>query len=234
MISLNAVGVGFRRASEPHVLFTVTATVHTGSICVILGANGAGKSTLIKSILGFQPVVSGSILVDGLPPIAYRRRLPIGYLPEDGELPRSLTTCEFLRRVAFASGLRANAASCAVADAANTAGLDFSQSSLISTLSKGMKQRVRFAAALVPLPRVLLLDEPETGLDPMQRNVFRSTIRRLACDGMSILVSSHDFEGACTYAQQALVIRGTRCEVIDAVADLSATTLLALIADPVP
>ncbi len=180
MISLHDLTIGFRHGNEVRALFTVSATMSAGRITAILWANGAGKSTCLKTILGFSPPLSGTVLVDGNTPAAYRRHSPIGYLPEGGSLPLSLTVDGFLQRVAFAAGLRGDAGAHAVAVATQLAAIDFPTSRLIGALSKGMRQRVGLSASLCPLPKAVLLDEPESGLDPMQRTTLRQTMSRLA------------------------------------------------------
>ncbi|WP_434480424.1 ATP-binding cassette domain-containing protein [Gemmatimonas sp.] len=230
MIALHELAVGFRQASKARALFTVSASIAAGGITAILGANGAGKSTCLKTILGFASPLSGSVLIYGLTPHLYRTQATIGYLPESGSLPLGLTSDEFLRRVALAAGLHGEAAAHAITAATHIAAIDFSTTRKIGALSKGMRQRVGLAAALCPMPKVLLLDEPESGLDPMQRTALRQALTRLAGEGMVVLVSSHDFDAVCSYASQILLVRGTRCDVIDDVTSYTPAELVRLIA----
>lgn len=230
MIELRQLMVGYRQSSRARTLFTVSASIAAGGITAILGANGAGKSTCLKTILGFAAPLSGSVMIDGLTPYSYRTHAAIGYLPEGGSLPVGLTSDEFLWKVALAAGLHGEAAAQAIAKATHVAAIDFPTKRVIGALSKGMRQRVGLAAALCPMPQVLLLDEPESGLDPMQRTTLRQSLTRLAGEGMAVLVSSHDFDAVCSYASQILAVRGARCDVIDDVNSLSPAELVRLIA----
>ncbi len=215
MISLRDLKIGFKDRVHWRELFTVSASIAPGRLSAVLGVNGSGKSTFLRTILGFTPQLSGVVEVCGKFPITYRQEEPMGFLPEVGSLPRELPVRAFLQRVALAAGLHESAQAVAINKAAELAAIDFPITTIIGELSKGMRQRVGLAAALCPLPRVLLLDEPESGLDPIQRSALRQTLLRLTSEGMTVLVSSHDFDAVSTYAAQILLVRGSRCDVID-------------------
>jgi len=170
----------------------VTMTIGPG-ITGLLGPNGAGKSTLLSMMAGFLAPSAGTVALDGGPvwrnPEIYRR---IGLVPEAEAMYDMVTGAQFLLANARLHGL-------ADAGAAARAALELVDmvepaDRPISTYSKGMKQRIKMATALVHSPAVLLLDEPFNGMDPRQRLHLMDLLRRLAADGRTVLFSSHILE----------------------------------------
>jgi ABC-2 type transport system ATP-binding protein len=160
----------------------------------LIGANGAGKSTLIKILLGLLPPTSGraSVLGRDTAASAERIRTLTGYMPEHDCLPPDVTGTEFVTHLGRMSGLPATAAKERAAESLRHVGLHEERYRLIGTYSTGMKQRVKLAQALVGDPRLLLLDEPTTGLDPGGRSAMLDLIARIGGEfGISIVVSSH-------------------------------------------
>jgi ABC-2 type transport system ATP-binding protein len=160
----------------------------------LIGANGAGKSTLIKILLGLLPPTSGraSVLGRDTAASAERIRTLTGYMPEHDCLPPDVTGTEFVTHLGRMSGLPATAAKERAAESLRHVGLHEERYRLIGTYSTGMKQRVKLAQALVGDPRLLLLDEPTTGLDPGGRRAMLDLIARIGGEfGISIVVSSH-------------------------------------------
>jgi ABC-2 type transport system ATP-binding protein len=170
----------------------VTMTIEPG-VTGLLGPNGAGKSTLIHMMSGFLPPSSGSVVLDGKPiwknQEAYRQ---IGLVPEREAMYDFLTGWEFVLANAELHGLPApgEAAKRALA----TVEMEYAQDRQVSTYSKGMKQRVKMASALVHDPAVLLLDEPFNGMDPRQRMHLMELLRRFGSEGRTVLFSSHILE----------------------------------------
>lgn len=160
-----------------------------GELVALIGHNGAGKTTLMKLMLGLIRPTSGSIEVLGDNPAAgqFAARRQLGYLPENVSFDAALTgreTQTFYARlkrepVAKALGLL------------DAVGLGAAAGRRVGTYSKGMRQRLGLAQALIGRPRVLLLDEPTTGLDPELRQTFYEVIQRLAAEGATVLLSSH-------------------------------------------
>src|SRR5215470_12548045 len=174
-------------------LDALTVRVEPG-ITGLVGANGAGKSTLIKILLGLLQPTSGQAWVLGGDCLrdAERIRTLTGYMPEHDCLPPDVPATEFVTHLGRMSGLPPTAAKERAAESLRHVGLYEERYRQIGTYSTGMKQRVKLAQALVGDPRLLLLDEPTTGLDPGGRGAMLDLIARIGSEfGISIVVSSH-------------------------------------------
>ena len=160
-----------------------------GELVALIGHNGAGKTTLRKRMLGLIRPTSGSSEVLGDHPAAgeFPGRRQLGYLPENVSFDAALTARE---TQAFYARLKREPVATAL-DLLDTVGLGAASRRRVGTYSKGMRQRLGLAQALIGRPRVLLLDEPTTGLDPELRQTFYEVIQRLAADGATVLLSSH-------------------------------------------
>jgi ABC-2 type transport system ATP-binding protein len=170
----------------------VTMTISPG-VTGLLGPNGAGKSTLIHMMSGFLPPSAGSVVLDGKPVWrnreAYRQ---IGLVPEREAMYDFLTGWQFVLANAELHQLPDPVA--ATRRALATVEMEYAQERKVSTYSKGMKQRVKMASALVHDPAVLLLDEPFNGMDPRQRMHLMDLLRRFGAEGRTVLFSSHILE----------------------------------------
>ncbi|MEU2658325.1 ABC transporter ATP-binding protein [Streptomyces sp. NPDC007325] len=168
----------------------VTMSIGPG-VTGLLGPNGAGKSTLINMMGGFLDPSTGSVTLDGQPvwrnESVYRS---IGVVPEREAMYDFLTGREFVVANAELQGLGAAEAQRALA----TVEMEYAQDRKIATYSKGMRQRVKMASALVHEPSVLLLDEPFNGMDPRQRMQLMELLRRMGAEGRTVLFSSHILE----------------------------------------
>jgi Cu-processing system ATP-binding protein len=168
----------------------VDLTLAAGECIALVGHNGAGKSTLIKLMLGLIRPSDGRVSVLSEDPAggaAARARLDIGYLPENVALHPSLTGAETL---AFYARLKRQPVA-RNAELLERVGIADAARRRVSTYSKGMRQRLGLAQALLGAPKVLFLDEPTTGLDPVLRKGFYEIIRALRDSGATILLSSH-------------------------------------------
>jgi ABC-2 type transport system ATP-binding protein len=157
----------------------------------LLGPNGAGKSTLINMMAGFLAPSTGKVTLDGA--LIWRNEAvyrQIGIVPEREGMYDFLTGREFVVANAELHGLGDAAARKALA----TVEMEYAQDRKISTYSKGMRQRVKMASALVHEPSVLLLDEPFNGMDPRQRMQLMELLRRMGAEGRTVLFSSHILE----------------------------------------
>ncbi len=179
-----------RRYGRRDAVRDVDLTLRAGECVALVGHNGAGKSTLIKIMLGLVRPSAGSVQVLGEDPAASaaaRARRELGYLPENVALQPSMTGFETL---AFYARLKR------LPVAGNAAllervGILTAAHRRVGSYSKGMRQRLGLAQALLGRPRVLLLDEPTTGLDPALRQSFYEILRDLRRDGAMVLLSSH-------------------------------------------
>lgn len=168
----------------------VDLEVEPGELFGLIGHNGAGKSTLFKMMLGLIPATAGDIRIDGSPVTgsgfrAVRRK--IGYLPENVVLYDNLTGLETLEFFARLKG--APASECG--PALERVGLSNAARRRVREYSKGMRQRLGFAQALLGRPRILFLDEPTTGLDPEAIREFYVILRGLKADGVTMILTSH-------------------------------------------
>ncbi|MCM2391430.1 ABC transporter ATP-binding protein [Streptomyces albipurpureus] len=168
----------------------VSMTISPG-VTGLLGPNGAGKSTLINMMGGFLAPSTGSVTLDGQPiwrnESVYRQ---IGVVPEREAMYDFLTGREFVVANSELQGLGAREAQEALA----TVEMEYAQDRKIATYSKGMRQRVKMASALVHNPSVLLLDEPFNGMDPRQRMQLMDLLRHMGATGRTVLFSSHILE----------------------------------------
>jgi ABC-2 type transport system ATP-binding protein len=181
----------------------VSFTVQRGDILGFLGPNGAGKSTTMKMITGFLRPDAGTAKVDGVDvttdPVTVKRKL--GYLAESAPAYPEMTVEEFLRFIADVRGVGRNGEKeSRIEGAIEMTHLGPVRKQTIETLSKGFKQRVGFAQALLHNPPVLVLDEPTDGLDPNQKNEVRTLIKSMAQE-KAVILSTHileEVEAICT------------------------------------
>jgi ABC-type multidrug transport system ATPase subunit len=203
---------GYRGGRAPKVVTRASFSIPAGTVVALVGSNGSGKTTLLKTLLGLLPPLAGTVSVGGLRPDAYRSQEGIGFLPEGVLLPDAWTGRGLIALAALAGGQRALDS---VPQALEIAGVDFDFGLPLDQMSKGMRQRVALALALVPLPRLLLLDEPEAGLDPAQRVGQRERIRRFARAGACIIVASHDVSGLLSMADQLYLLNDQAMQRLD-------------------
>jgi ABC-2 type transport system ATP-binding protein len=201
----------------------VSFTVRRGDILGFLGPNGAGKSTTMKMITGFLRPDAGVATVDGIDvtesPVAVKRKL--GYLPENSPVYPEMTVEEFLGFIAEVRGFRGEARRAPVERAVGLTHLGPVRSQTLETLSKGYKQRVGFAQALLHDPPALVLDEPTDGLDPNQKNEVRTLIKNMATE-KAVILSTHILEEVEAICNRVIIISQGRVVVDETPAQLQA------------
>src|ERR1017187_6445986 len=174
----------------------ISFSARPGEVTGYLGPNGSGKSTTMKMITGLIEMTYGHILFQGMPIeenlISYKRRM--GYVPEEPYLYNHLSAVEYLTMVAQLRGLPAKQSSECIDGLLRLLSLYDDRHASISGYSKGMRQKVLIAAALMHNPDLILLDEPFSGLDVGTALVLRSLIQELAARGKVVLFSSHELD----------------------------------------
>ena len=187
----------------------MTFTVEAGEVFGIAGPNGAGKSTMIAMILGFLPPSSGRVTIDGAVPRVYVERHGMGYLSELIAINPRWRTREALVRFATLAGIPAVALDARVDELLALLGLEEHARKRTKELSKGTLQRVGLAQARLRDERVLMLDEPTHGLDPLWTQQFRELVPRLRRPDRAIVVASHNLDELQRLADRvAIVDRG--------------------------
>lgn len=182
-------------------------TVPDGQIYGLLGPNGAGKSTIMNILTGYLSATSGQVTVAGhpLPEEADAAKACVGYLPEQPPLYPEMTVQEYLTFAAELKGVKKAERKEQVCRAARRTGLEAVLPRLIRSLSKGYKQRVGIAQALLGSPRLIILDEPMVGLDPAQVIEIRKLIRELG-RAHTVILSSHILSEVQAVCQQILIL----------------------------
>lgn len=185
----------------------VSFTVEDGQIYGLLGPNGAGKSTIMNILTGYLSATSGQVTVAGhpLPEEADEAKACVGYLPEQPPLYPEITVGEYLNFVAELKKVPRAQRKEQVLRAARRTGLEKVLPRLIRSLSKGYKQRVGIAQALLGSPKIIILDEPTVGLDPAQVIEMRKLIRELG-KAHTVILSSHILSEVQAVCQQVLIL----------------------------
>ncbi|MGA8744098.1 MAG: ABC transporter ATP-binding protein [Terracidiphilus sp.] len=222
------VSLGLRKVSKQYSgIFAVeeaSFTACAGQVTGYLGANGSGKSTTMKMITGLIEMNSGDILFNGTPIrkdlIAWRKR--IGYVPEEPHLYTHLSGLEYLIMVSQLRCMPRRDASKTIDGLLHLLNLYSDRHVAISAYSKGMRQKVLLAAALLHNPDLILLDEPFSGLDVASSLVLRSLIEELAGRGKVILFSSHELETVEKICSHVVILHRGRIVADDSIENLRA------------
>lgn len=196
-----------RKYGEHRAVDDLSFTIENGYVYGFLGPNGAGKSTTMNMITGCLAATSGQVLIDSYDIFedAQEAKKRIGYLPEIPPLYQDMTVREFLNFVAKAKGVPKQALDEQLFSVVSLAGLEEVEERLIKNLSKGYKQRVGIAQALLANPEIIILDEPTVGLDPKQIIEVRDLIRELGKDH-TVILSSHILSEVRSVCDRILII----------------------------
>ncbi len=191
-------------------------TAKRGEILGFLGPNGAGKTTTMRIITGFLPATSGTVTVEGFDIFdqSYEVRKRIGYLPENPPLYNDMTVTSYLEFVGRIKGVARAELGLAAERVTKTCGLTDVTHRVLGNLSKGFRQRVGLAQALIHDPSVLVLDEPTIGLDPRQIIDIRSLIRDLAAE-RTVILSTHILPEVSQLCQKVVIINEGRVALED-------------------
>ena len=186
----------------------VSLQIEAGSVTALVGPNGAGKTTLLRCIAALETPVAGQVFLDGQdvhehPRAAHRQ---MGYLSDSFGLYGSLSVARCLRYAACAQGVETAEITSAIDWVAHRLGLHEKLTHVANTLSRGQRQRVAIAQAIIHRPRLLLLDEPASGLDPEARASLAHIFRDLQNEGMTLLVSSHILAELDEYSTHMLAL----------------------------
>lgn len=194
----------------------ISFQVRTGEILGFLGPNGAGKSTTMKILAGFMPANSGTARIAGHDVFTHslEARKNIGYLPENVPLYTDITVASYLDFMARLRGVSGKRRAARVAEVMEVCHIRDVANKLIGKLSKGYRQRVGLAQALVHDPKVLILDEPTVGLDPKQIIETRQTIKRLGGDH-TIILSTHILPEVSMTCNRVVIINDGKVAAID-------------------
>jgi ABC-2 type transport system ATP-binding protein len=208
MISFTSVTKRYGEHGAPAV-DDVSFSVNKGEFFALLGPNGAGKTTLVKMLLDFARPTHGAIAVDGVITSNPLSRAGVGYLPENVRVPPHLSGRRFLKRQAELSGMKPGEAADKINEVLDMVGMKGKDSAEAKTYSKGMLQRIGLAAALLTGAKLLVLDEPVSGLDPIGIRDVRRIMEAVKQKGVTILLNSHllsEVERTCDTA--AIIDKG--------------------------
>lgn len=219
MIELRGVS---KRFSVFTVVDDVSFAVRPGEVLGYLGPNGAGKTTTIRMLAGLLEPTRGDILFEGRDIrkdiFSYKKRL--GYVPEQSEIYPHLSACDYLTMVGRLRRLPERSLRDKIAGFMDIFGLRQDMDSPLSTYSKGMRQKVLIAAAMLHDPDILLLDEPLSGLDVTTGLVIRDLIKKLAAENKIIIYSSHVLEVTEQVCSRIIILHRGRVVANDSVANL--------------
>ncbi|HEY2924060.1 MAG TPA: ABC transporter ATP-binding protein [Candidatus Eisenbacteria bacterium] len=177
-------------------LASVSLEVSEGEILGLLGPNGAGKTTLIRCVVGRVVPNSGSIAIFGEPVGSAKARARIGYIPQEIALYPRLTAEENLAAFGRYAGLAGETLAAAIRSCLDWSGLTERSKEPVMKFSGGMKRRLNMAAGLLHRPRLILLDEPTTGVDPQSRQRIYAMVEQLRAEGVSVIYTTHYMEEA--------------------------------------
>jgi ABC-2 type transport system ATP-binding protein len=213
--------VGFWRKRPKQALRPLRLTIQEGEVFGFLGPNGAGKTTTLKLLMGLVSPTKGTARILGMPLDDPRMRAQIGFLPEQPYFYDYLTGRELLTYYAQLSDVPAKERPARVAAMLSRMGLEDSAGVQLRKYSKGMLQRVGLAQAILHDPKVVFLDEPMSGLDPMGRRDVRELIQHLRSEGKTVFFSTHILSDAEALCDRVAIIQQGELRGVGAVAELT-------------
>lgn len=199
---------------------SVSFEVRQGEYFALLGPNGAGKTTIVRMLLDFTAPTSGRVSIGGISSRDTAARAGVGYLAENHKIPPHLSGYSYLARCADYIGLSGAEAKAQIGKIIETVGMSGKERDLSRTYSKGMVQRIGLGACLLGRPKVLMLDEPTAGLDPIGIREIRMILENLRTEGMTILLNSHLLSEVEKVCDTAAIIKQGKLLVKDAISSI--------------
>ncbi|MDN5862052.1 MAG: ABC transporter ATP-binding protein [Salinisphaera sp.] len=224
-----------RRYDQVVAADDISFRIEQGEVVGLLGHNGAGKTTVMKMLTGALEPDSGEITVDGLDMRGHRRDIQqrIGYLPENCPVYPDMTVVEYLNYQAALHGIADSERGQAIRGAVGSTALGARALDTIATLSRGYRQRVGVAQAILHRPQFVILDEPTNGLDPSQIHDMRALIRGLA-EHATVLISTHILQEVRAVCDRVVILRSGAVALDARLDDIGATPRLLVTVDAGP
>ena len=213
------------------VLSSMTMSLNEGEVLGLFGHNGAGKTTMMKLILGVISPSKGIVTVMGMAPDskeAWHCRSKVGYLPENVSFYEQLTGLEVLTYFAKLKGFSQKHA----IDLLEQVGITYAMKRQVKTYSKGMRQRLGLAQAFIGEPKLLLLDEPTVGLDPIATGDFYKTVDQLKSNGSSVILCSHVLPGVEQHIDRAMILSSGKLLAMGTLSELRQQAALPVVIKP--
>ena len=237
IVSLNEAGKTY---GQLDALSAMTMSLNEGEVLGLFGHNGAGKTTMMKLILGVISPSHGSVEVMGMAPDskeAWHCRKKVGYLPENVSFYEQLTGLEvliyFIKLKAFSNKGSNQAAKKQAIDLLEQVGITHAMKRPVKTYSKGMRQRLGLAQAFIGEPKLLLLDEPTVGLDPIATRDFYKTVDQLKSNGSSIILCSHVLPGVEQHIDRAMILSSGKLLAMGTLSELRQQAALPVVIKPI-
>jgi len=218
------------------VLNSITMSLNEGEVLGLFGHNGAGKTTMMKLILGVISPSKGKVEVMGMAPDskeAWHCRSKIGYLPENVSFYEQLTGLEVLTYFTKLKGFSNSKAKKQAIGLLEQVGITYAMKRQVKTYSKGMRQRLGLAQAFIGEPKLLLLDEPTVGLDPIATRDFYKTVDQLKSNGSSIILCSHVLPGVEQHIDRAMILSTGQLLAMGTLGELRQQAALPVVIKPI-
>jgi len=233
LVSLVEAGKTYDKLSA---LSAMTMSLNEGEVLGLFGHNGAGKTTMMKLILGVITPSSGKVEVMGMAPDskeAWHCRSKIGYLPENVSFYEQLTGLEVLTYFTKLKGFSNSEAKKQAINLLEQVGITFAMKRQVKTYSKGMRQRLGLAQAFIGEPKLLLLDEPTVGLDPIATRDFYKTVDQLKSNGSSVILCSHVLPGVEQHIDRAMILSSGKLLAMGTLTELRQQAALPVVIKPI-
>ena len=233
LVSLTNVSMQYKKLAA---LTSIDMTLNQGEVLGLFGHNGAGKTTMMKLILGVLTPTQGNIEVMGMSPEsveAWHMRSKVGYLPENVSFYEQLTGLEVLTYFVKLKGGSGKKAQQQAIELLEQVGVAHAMKRQVKTYSKGMRQRLGLAQAFIGQPKLLLLDEPTTGLDPIATADFYKTVDQLKTQGTSVILCSHVLPGVEQHIDRAMILSAGKVLAMGSLAELRQEANLPVVIKPV-